>query len=80
MSRIDIVAELECIEKQQQMAYMNQQVVVAGKTTMSGPLAIQALYIAYQHEQAKLSDALNVPVYIHASYTAPGSPSVHEPH
>ena len=58
----------------------NRPMVVAGKTTMSGPLAIQALYIAYQHEQAKLSDALNVPVYIHASYTAPGSPSVHEPH
>lgn len=76
----EYIERLECIEKQQQMAYMNQQVVVAGKTTMSGPLAIQALYIAYQHEQAKLSDALNVPVYIHASYTAPGSPSVHEPH
>lgn len=64
----EYITRLECIEKQQQAAYMNQQVAVTGRTTMSGPQAIAALYLAYQHEQAKLSDALNVPVYIHASY------------
>lgn len=73
----EYIQRLECIEQQQQAAYANQQVVVAGRTTMSGPQAIQALQLAYFHEQAKLSDALNVPVYINSSY-APHS-GVHEP-
>jgi len=64
----EYIRRLECIEEQQQAAYSNQQVVVAGRTTMSGPQAIAALQLAYFHEQAKLSDALNVPVYINASY------------
>lgn len=73
----EFIARLECIETQQQAAYMNQQVVVAGRTTMSGPQAIAALQLAYQHEQAKLSDALHVPVCCHSSY-APHA-GVYEP-
>lgn len=73
----EYIKRLECIEAQQQAAYSNQQVVVAGRTTMSGPQAIMALRVAYQHEQAKLSDALRVPVYSGSSYA--GSNHIHEP-
>jgi hypothetical protein len=73
----EYITRLECIEKQQQVAYMNQQVVVAGGVTMSGPTAVATLKMAYRDEQAKLSDALNVPVYCNSSYS--GQPGVMTP-
>lgn len=73
----EFIRRLECIEQQQQAAYANQQVVVAGRTTMSGPQAIAALKQAYIDEQAKLSDMLGVPVYTASSYVQ--QPGVIEP-
>lgn len=70
----EFITRLECIEKQQQEAYAGQQVVVAGRVTMAGPQAIQALKLAYEHEQAKLADAINVPVYRNSAYAGDAQP------
>ncbi len=70
----EFITRLECIEKQQQEAYAGQQVVVAGRVTMAGPQAIQALKLAYEHEQAKLADAINVPVYRNSAYAGGAQP------
>ena len=64
----EVLERMKCIETQQQQAYAGQQVVVAGRVTMAGPQAILALKLAYEHEQAKLADMINVPVYRNSAY------------